>query len=268
MTPVCGAAVHPATVVSFADWGGYFRVMTSSPLVATNVDLRSDAGDKDPDRYSPILRSFHRTLWSRKLPSGQRFTLTDTFAQGGYLTHVSELGTFKMSSDTIIRTFRHVSRMRSVIELVPETEREAFSRIGYTIGGMILFPRVRVDGKHTINQARGTSRQIEDRFDLTLECIRRHYNGVSSPLADVLARYASFFDIFESFRGYVDFFLLQDLVTDDGNEVQFFLPFNNFAESPFPSSFDAYRDYREASVAFVTGRNQRIDSLMKAMEHI
>lgn len=241
--------------------------MTSRPLVDTNIDLRSDAGGKDPDRHSPTMRSFHQSLWSRMLPNGQRFTLTDTFAQGGYLTHVSELGTFKMSSDTIIRTFRHVSRMRSVIELVPETERERFSRLGYTIGGMILFPRVRVDGKHTINQARGTSKQIEDRFDLTLECIRRHYDGVSSPLADVLGRYANFFDLFESFRGYVDFFLLQDLLTTDENEVQFFLPFNNFTDSPFPSSLDAYRDYREASVTFVTRRNQRIDALTKTIDH-
>jgi hypothetical protein len=34
-------------------------------------------------------------------------------------------------------------------------------------------------------------------------------------------RYRDFFALFESFRGYVDFFLLQDLVTDDYSGVTF-----------------------------------------------
>ena len=51
-------------------------------------------------------------------------------------------------------------------------ETEAFSRIGYAIGGMMVFPCYRVDRKMTINQARGCHGWIRDRFDLTLECIR------------------------------------------------------------------------------------------------
>jgi Family of unknown function (DUF6994) len=77
----------------------------------------------------------------------------------------------------------------------------------------------------TINQARGTNQKIEDRFGLTLECIRRHYVGGVSPLKDDLARYASFFTLFGTFRGYVDFFLLQDLVTPDYFTVRFWTPF-------------------------------------------
>ena len=66
---------------------------------------------------------------------------------------------------------------------------------------------------------------IDDRFDITLECIRRHYELTtktgdmrsvsSSPLGAVLARYADFFSLFESFEGYVNFFLLQDLVAPE-----------------------------------------------------
>jgi len=35
----------------------------------------------------------------------------------------------------------------------------------------------------------------------------------------VLDRYVDFFGLFESFQGYVEFFLLQDLVTDDYRTV-------------------------------------------------
>ncbi len=43
------------------------------------------------------------------------------------------------------------------------------------------------------------------RFDLTLECIRRHYLDEPSPLSDTLAWYADFFGLFGDFAGYVDF---------------------------------------------------------------
>ena len=54
--------------------------------------------------------------------------------------------------------------------------------IAYTIGGIMVFPGNQVDRKWTINQARGCTRSISDRFDLTLECIRRHYSDWESPL--------------------------------------------------------------------------------------
>lgn len=47
-----------------------------------------------------------------------------------------------------------------------------------------------------------------DRFDLTLECIRRHYLGQRSPLGETLARYRDFFALFEDFSGYVEFFMV------------------------------------------------------------
>lgn len=81
-------------------------------------------------------------------------------------------------------------------------ENEAFRTIGYTIGAM------------TINGARGFNQSIADRMDLTLECIRRYYVGQRSPLTETLARYPDFFGLFETFSGYVDFFLLDDLVDE------------------------------------------------------
>ena len=88
----------------------------------------------------------------------------------------------------------------------------------------------------TINVARGCHPRIKDRFDLTVECIRRHYLDEPSPLSDALARYADFFGLFGDFAGYVDFFHLQDLVNEDASAVKFFTPFEDFTASPLPAN--------------------------------
>ena len=62
-----------------------------------------------------------------------------------------------------------------------------------------------------------------------MECIRRHYSNGKSPLSDVLTRYARFFDLFGSFRGYVEFFLLHDLVSADFSAVKISAPFDDFS---------------------------------------
>ena len=100
--------------------------------------------------------------------------------------------------------------------------------------------------------------RIGDRFDLTVECIRRHYNNGESPLGDVFKRYADFFDLFVDFRGYVEFFLLQDLVADNCSAVKISAPFDDFNGSPIPTSVDEYRAYESEALAFIEARNQRI----------
>ena len=141
-------------------------------------------------------------------------------------------------------------------------EHDHFNAIGYTIGGLILWPAISIDRKWTINQARGCLRSsIGDRMDLTLESIRRHYRAAWSPLADVLARYGDFFAAFENFRGYVDFWLLQDMVTDDYSAVRFFAPFDDFKLPAIPQDLDTYREYRRRSIEFVAARNRRIERL-------
>jgi hypothetical protein len=223
-------------------------------------DFRSDTPGypkKDPDAFSPTLSRYHKLLWSKPLPSGVVFEL-DVSAPPFYLHHRSEVGEFWLSSDAVIPTFRQEKRLSHIINQIPEEEREAFIGIGYTIGGMMVFPGNRVDGKMTINGARGWHPRIKDRFDLTVECIRRHYRDENSPLSDTLARYAKFFGLFSDFRGYVEFFLLQDLVTADCSAVKFFMPFEDFNTSPLPGSTEAYRAYRQLAVDFIKARNHRI----------
>ena len=229
-----------------------------SRYIDITFDFRSDTPlGKDPDALSPTLRRYHKLLWSKPLPSGVVFELDDTNPHA-YLHYRSEAGEFFLSSDAVIPTFSREHRISHIINQIPVEEREAFNGIGYTIGGMMVFPGNRIGRKMTINGARGFHPRIKDRFDLTVECIRRHYRNEHSPLSDTLARYADFFGLFGEFRGYVDFFLLQDLVTEDCSAVRFFTPFEDFNTSPLPGSMDAYMAYRQLAVGFIETRNRRI----------
>jgi hypothetical protein len=112
-----------------------------------------------------------------------------------------------------------------------------------------------------INQARGCTPRIADRFDLTVECVRRHYEGdTTHPLAGTFGRYRHFFDLFDSFAGYVDFWLLDDLVDTDGR-VKFFLPSDDFTLPSVPRILADYLAFCERTIEFVTARNERIHQL-------
>jgi hypothetical protein len=224
--------------------------------IEISFGFRSDTpSGKDPDSHSPTLRRYHQLLWSKPLPSGAPFELVVT---GTYLHHRSELGEFFLSSDAVIPSFSRARELKHIIDQIPEEETADFKHIGYTIGGMMVFPCNQVDGRMTINQARGFHPRIRDRFDLTLECIRRHYLDEPSPLSATLAQYAEFFGLFRDFAGYVDFFHLQDLVNEGSLTVKFSMPFEDFTASPLPGTLDAYLMYRQRAVEFIESRNRRI----------
>lgn len=223
--------------------------------IDTTFDFRTDRpGNKDPDSWSPTLRTYHRLLWSKALPAGEVFTLVEAGKPGGYhLRHESALGTFRLSSDAITHRYLRAP----VVKEIPAEDMPP--SLGYTIGSALVFPGTRVDGKQTINQARGTHPRVRDRFDLTLECIRRHYRNEDSPLTAVLERYADFFALFGDFRSYVNFFLLQDLVGDD-DDVAYLHRFEDFTTPPIPNNVPDYLAYRERSNAFIVARNKRISA--------
>jgi hypothetical protein len=135
-------------------------------------------------------------------------------------------------------------------------EREELKHKVRTIGGHIIFPAHKKNG-FTINQARGVSRIICDRFDLTLECIQRFYRREQSPLYDTLMRYKDFFDLFFDFSGYVDFFMLQDFI-DEKEQIKFSLPFDNFNRTPLPQTVDEYKQYKTHTIDLIDSRNNRI----------
>jgi len=208
-------------------------------------------GLKDPDQHDPLLRSYHRMLWSKPLPCGRVLTLDK------YLHHDSGIGTFSFSSDSFMHTYSLWKRYRHVIDQIPPEDILHFQSIAGTIGGITIFPSNKVDGKRTINGEKGCNPRILDRIDLTMECIRRYYEGEESPLYETLKRYASFFDLFGDLKGYAEFFLMQDMVTDAG-KVRFLTSFDDFVSSPLPRDVIGYTEYKKNSILFINARNGRI----------
>ena len=222
-----------------------------------DYDHRLDSKGKDPDSHSPTLKLQHQLLWSKPLPNGSLFDLQPEPSK--YLIYSSGSEDFHLSSDSISNSLRNQKRMRPLISQIPTSELDEFQSAGSVIGARILFPANRIDNRFTINQARGTHPRINDRFDLTLECIRMHYLGIANPLESVLNRYRDFFSLFGNFKGYVDFFLLQDLVSADCTKVLYFIPHDpTFKSSPRPDSVDSYMQYKANTIRFIKARNSRI----------
>lgn len=212
------------------------------------------AGYSDPDSSSPTLQEYHRILWSKVLPNGEVMEL-EKGTGSRYLTWKD----FRFGSDSIIVSFRYKRYSYMIDEIKKHLEDyrlfyEDYTRKAYTIGGMIIFP------KHTnsINQCKGVNKLIADRFDLTLECIRRFYLGIDSPLYSVLKDDKSFFDLFVDFKGYVDYFYLQDMVSSDYENVECWCGDFSFTDDGLPKTVDEYFGFLDKELKFLDKRNNRI----------
>ena len=208
----------------------------------------------DPDSRSATLQLYHKFLYSKPLPNGDTMELSIGMG-ANYLTWKD----FRFGSDSIIASFRY-ERNRELIQAVANSMPDYKSFIenyvhkSYTIGGEIIFPKM-IGG---INQSRGCNPFIKDRWDLTLECIRKYYNNEESPLYEVLQKNKPFFDLFVNFKGYVEFFYLQDCVTNDYSHVKFWLGNGRFEYYPMPKTVEEYIDWIDKELEFVESRNRRI----------
>lgn len=223
-------------------------------VIDVNFNFRRDTPvNKDPDAQSKTLKTYHRKLWSKLLPDGSEFTLEEK----GYLYHRSQLGEFYLGSDAITHSYKNTKSLSTIVAKVPAVAENLFNQ-GCKIAAYTIFPSRKVNGKMSINQARGVNAKIKDRFDLTLECIRLFYEGETTPLTNAFNRYENFFSLFAGFKGYVEFFLFQDLVCEDFSSVKFHLPFDGFSGSPLPNSVDEYLEYAKNTEIFLKARSQRI----------
>jgi hypothetical protein len=221
-----------------------------------NFDFRDDSICGDPDTDSPKLYENHKLLWNKNLPCEKTLTL-EILTIGGKYGQILLKNNLcdNLSSDRMCPHFdgKYNDRFDGWLT---ETEREELKFKVRTIGGHIVFPAHKKNG-FTINQARGVNRKICDRFDLTLECIRRFYIGEESPLYDAISRYNDFFYLFKDFENYIKFFMLQDFV-DENYQVKFSLPFDNFVRSPLPQSIEEYKQYKTDIINLMDERNRRI----------
>ncbi len=217
---------------------------------------------QDPDSKSPTLKKYHKLLWSKPLPSGKIFDLKEDPPElsKNYLYHKSELGYFVFGSDAITHSYRNHKKKKHITEQIPDEVSDLFNQ-GANIASYIIFPKNRINNGQTINMARGVNSLIDDRFDLTLECIKRLYKNLSSPLKNTLLKYKSFFDLFESFENYVEFFLLQDLIDSKKSSIKFYMPFDDFKTRPGFNTVKDYLSYKSKVIEFNNSRKDRIKSL-------
>ena len=220
-----------------------------------HFDVQTDSKGKDPDSASATLRAYHQLLWSKPLPNGRELKLTIE-------KNCLKCGDMWFGCDSITASFLHWRfPLKEYIELnIPnfaEWKKDYWHKT-YTIGGSIIFPMHR----WSMNQARGCSVKICDRWDLTLECIRRFYSGEFTPLDKALEKDREFFNLFVDFKGYVDFFLLQDCV-DENYNVKMWLDTHLFDSMPMPKNLDEYYKWIDTQLDFVAKRGKRIEDYCK-----
>lgn len=227
-------------------------------------DYRLDSKCGDPDTDSPKLYEIHSNLWNRDISENRTLDLSIIGKSYGRLILKTNL-TDNLSSDRMCPHF--VGKYNGKFDnWINESNQEIFQQKVRTIGGHIVFPAHRKNG-FTINQARGVNRKISDRFDLTLECIKRFYFNQESPLSNTLNRYSDFFELFQNFKGYINFFILQDFVDNDNN-VNFSIPFDNFKRSALPTSKKEYENYMIKTIEQIDKRNKRIERKIKKPVYI
>ena len=225
----------------------------------------------DPDSASATLRVYHQALWSRTLPNGEAMDL-----QKGKGSDYLTWNGMRFASDSIATQHRYIKCAGVINEVSKQMEDyHQFvydtTRFTYTMGGMIIFPKLR----GSMNQDRGTNPYISDRWDLTLECIKRYYgqsendNRQFNPLWKTIKRSEEFFNLFVDFNGYIGFFLLQDFVDGNGNVIRFMPDYfdgnGNFTKKyPVPQTAGEYLQNIEAQKGIISKRNVRIQRFVQA----
>jgi hypothetical protein len=274
------------------DWADADGLIVPDPVLARTEYFRND-----PDSHSRRLRDWHRVLWTKPLPDGTTLDLVPY--DHGLVDRDRDMF---LKSDTAVPTWELQQEVQPFRDAVQERLRQAgrgsIHDVGwrlYDMGAMVLFPGRQVDGQRTINQDKGWLRySIADRLDLTVECIRLYYGFLRdldpsdqdaaklpdghqriNPLAPTLHRYQSFFALFGTFDHYVQFWLLQDLVTTSpsGTTVNFFGRGSSEAGHDFmttgalPTDAEEYEAYLLAADDFVVMRNQRMAREVAALGH-
>lgn len=234
----------------------------------TDMPARSGA---DADSDSPKLRLDHELLWTKELRSGVTFApVAPRVRRQGYLIWTSPSGAQHWyGSDAITHSYTNWGSPKTLAQAkaeLTEEQRRRYLSPPYTIASSIIWP-VRSNDLPTINTARGfgpTGRILRDRIDLTLECIRCHYEDADNTLASVLSAYGDFFVLFDGFAEFTTFFHLQDLIRQDFSAVQSLMrPGDILTQSDFereatPTTVEEYVTYREATLEFISRRGHRM----------
>lgn len=209
--------------------------------------------NKDPDKYNDELGKAHCILWSSKNKLGElghsKYNRLSTTINGIE---------FIFTPDSITNSYYKNKTVSSFDDEVQQLIEE-YKRKENTIGSSIIFP-IRIDGQSiiwTMNRARGLSKKVHDRFDYSLECIKRYYDkNEDNPLLKAVEKSSKFFDTFDSFKEYVDFFFLNDLVDENYNVISFTDTID--FDCAIPKTKESYIKYLKNTMTFVKKRDLRI----------
>ena len=105
-------------------------------------------------RTAPLFGSTTSSCGARRCQRAALFDLDDAREARTCITALNLVSSSCVATLSFLRS-RPGGSLRRILELFTEEENEAFTTIGYTIGGMMVFPGNRIDGKQTINGARG-----------------------------------------------------------------------------------------------------------------
>lgn len=199
----------------------------------------------DADRDNPDLRIAMQELYGRKgFDLGK---VPDSFSDEDRKNHYRPDG---YSSYTSL-TGNYISRMpfrHKAVENNKELSERCYA-LATTIAGELFFPARMLNGQ-TINQSRGSHRDINDMVYQTLEGIRRYYVKDSDeyPLKETIERYGYFFDNFDSFDEYLEYNFLQDY---------------ELLPKKFPTNENELIDFWKRSIDFLEARLLRIEEYAK-----
>lgn len=242
---------------------------------------------RDIDTYSQTLREYQACIYKKALQRHNNIIFDlklgnnpeyDYLYWNDSIYYGDDLAKSRFASDSIVNMQERYKPVRDN-DFVPDLTDEGIKRIlkeyvksASTIGGEIIFPK----HPNSINAARGRNPKIKDRFDLTLECIKRFYEQRDNqekeynPLYDALKADEKFFDLFDDFGDYVEFFYLDGSYVQDG-EIKFFIGGkpnfdNNF--TPLPTSLEEWEQLYKNQMACLAARNEKIAALFSPNDSI
>jgi hypothetical protein len=191
-----------------------------------------DGKYKDVDAASPRLYCCHELLWSGELPNGENLRLVFCRESDNRFMLKDENFPLPLTSDTISRSH---SKLDNLLQsgVISKEEANGYLRASRSIGSFLIWP-IRGDKGNpwnTVNIVR--ARTVNDRIDLTLwhlkNCYEKNWGederdelGKPIGLYKTFKLYRSWFELFKTFKGFVDFFHLQDFVNEGDYSVQLF----------------------------------------------
>lgn len=164
---------------------------------------------EDPDSKSSDLYEYHHKLWNREPMQGLK-----------KMKKKLKFGDITLSADNFGALYRNKYKQLKKIEGMEQAQKSK-PQLKYLIGGSLIFPRL----KGGINPSRGINKSVRDRVDITLEYIRLFYEKPDYKSENQLWKSLNnpinkkFFSLFRQgksgFKNYINFFFLNDFVTND-----------------------------------------------------